>query len=185
MKKISFIFAIVFAIAAVSCNPKKEHTPSETEIADISEVVEDESDVIDEYDSTENVVAVVDSTKKDTTAVVTPKNEGKEPIMVENEDGSVKKVGDEEIKKEAAATHVKKFYVVAGSFKNINNAVELRQFFKKSGYPAMILYPYNGYNRVATGSFPDRVSAEKEIKKFRSMNLTYEGGKIEYWLLWR
>jgi cell division septation protein DedD len=105
--------------------------------------------------------------------------------MVENEDGSVKKVGDDELKKESSAPHVKKFYVVAGSFKNINNAVELRQFFKKSGYPAMILYPYNGYNRVATGSFPDRASAEKEVKKFRSMNLTYESGKIEYWLLWR
>ncbi len=184
MKKISFFLAVIIAVAVLGCNPKKEHANDATELSDIDIVTDNETDVIDEYDTTEEIVVL----PKDTTSktVVKPKNDGKEPVMVENEDGSVKKIPDEDIKKEEKSTnHVKKFYIVAGSFQNINNAVNLRQFFKKSGYPAMILYPYHGYNRVATGSYPDRASAEKDIKKFRAMNLTHEGNKIEYWLLWR
>lgn len=187
MKRINpvLVFAVLLsAITIVACNPKKEKKR------------ENENSVTEDTESKfeDDVVYVVsDTTETDDDAAETDTTEiseetESEPVMVENEDGSVRKVPDEEIEKEKKAPkkkHVKKFYIVAGSFQNINNAVTLRKFFKKRGYPAMILYPYHGYNRVATGSFPNRASAEKEIKKFRNMKLSYEGEKIEYWLLWR
>jgi len=187
MKKINLILAFIIAIAIVGCNPKKDRNienndsleaTNTDDLDDLTDFDNDSlfvTDLSDNSDSSDKVV--------DTTEAVTNDTK-KEPVMVENEDGSVKKVPETEIK-DNDKEHVKKFYVIAGSFQEINNAVTLRKFFKERGYPAMILYPYHGYNRVATGSYPNRAAAEKDIKKFRAMNLSYDGEKIEYWLLWR
>ncbi len=187
MKKINLILAFFIAIAVMSCNPKQDR-PIETNDIPQNQSVDltDDSDTIDEI-SADDTTAVeeVDVEENNSTDELTDTDD-KEPVMVENEDGSVKKVPEEEItKSESKKEHVKKFYIIAGSFKNINNAITLRSFFKERGYPSMILYPFHGYNRVATGSYPNRAAAEKDIKKFRAMNLSYEGEKIEYWLLWR
>ncbi len=198
MKKVKMLISVVIAIAIIGCNPTEEKEVKETEYLDIAD---DDTDY-DHVQENANEISVDGDTLTIDTVTVnnavednnkTEDNAGKEPVMVENEDGSVKKISDEELTKKEekpkdAVTkkiHVKKFYVIAGSFKNIKNATNLRKFFRGKGYPAMILYPYHGYNRVATGSYMTRAAAEKDIKQFRKINLTYEKEKIEYWLLWR
>lgn len=114
----------------------------------------------------------------------------KEPVMIEEEDGSLSEVPEEELNKaekksESDKMHVKKFYVIAGSFQNIRNASDLRNHLKSINYPAMVLYPYRGYNRVAVNSFTKRADADKYIASIRKKNLSYKKENLEYWLLWR
>lgn len=191
MKKISVILSVILAMAIfASCNKLKEKKDNEN---DTIVIVYDDSNYENYLSDTsnsnlaENNLDTARIIVKDTVNVL--KDTIKiEPVMVENEDGSLKKVSEDELKKEerkVQKVHVKKFYIIAGSFNEMNNAIRLRSFFKSKGYPAMVLYPDHGFNRVATGSYPDRKAAEKDIKKFRSMNLIYEKEKIEYWLLWR
>jgi len=191
MKKNSVILIVIFAMAFfASCNSLRE---KKDKVNDTLVVVYDDSNYENYLSDTSN--AAFSENNLDTSRVIVKdtvnvfKDTIKiEPVMIENEDGSLKTVSDDEIKKEESKVqkvHVKKFYIIAGSFKEMNNAIRLRSFFKSKGYPAMVLFPDHGFNRVATGSYPNRASAEKDIKKFRSMNLIYEKEKIEYWLLWR
>jgi cell division protein FtsN len=190
MKIVNIFLAATFLLFVTSCKNLKE----DKEIVDEDTIdVEVINNNIDSSENVDTLTAKLDTARILVKDTVNSKLETEkiEPIMVENEDGSLKKVSDEEIKNEETKLlkqkkpHVKKFYIIAGSFQNMSNAVNLRTFFKSKGYPSMILYPYRGYNRVATGSYPERTSAERDIKKFRSMNLFYEGEKIEFWLLWR
>ena len=192
MKNITLIFASLFlAVTIFSCNAKQEN-----------DITTDENDT-DEIKVYEDFEVDGDTLKTDTTKDTSEWTEydaeksdtatsGKEPVMAENEDGSLKKVSENEIKKEEEKqktepkkVHVKKFYVIAGSFQEINNAVDLRAFLKTKGFPAVVLYPYRGYNRVAVQSFTTRNAAENKIKQVRTNKLSYKDEAIEYWLLWR
>ncbi len=187
MKKTILIVSVLFAVFQVACNSKKEVKTDKDKGTQVT--VEEHNTDFDLY-HTENdsikdtieIVKVID--KKDTLKKVDVKTTENEPVLQENQDGTLKKVSEKELNK-STKEHVKKFYIITGSYKEMPNAIAMRKFFKDKGYAAMILYPYNGLNRVATGSFATREQAQKEIKKFRTMNMTYQSTKIEYWLLWR
>jgi len=191
MKKRSLILAIACAFLIFGCGSKKEKVTEKNkgQIVEVDNTNEDyelyKNTTVDSVDKT-NVNETKDSlaVKKDS---VVEKKEVKvvkeEPVLAENEDGSLKKVTTAEINKQKKRQ--KKFYIVAGSFKEMDNAINMRKYFKSKGYTSMILYPFNNLNRVATGSYTARKAADKEIKKIRSMNLHYDGDKIEYWILWR
>lgn len=188
MKKAILIISVLFVVFLAACNSKKEVKTDKDKGTQVT--VEDHNTDFDLYHTegdslkdTVETVKVID--KKDTLAKVEVKTTDKEPVLQENEDGTLKKVTEKELSKSTTKEHVKKFYIITGSFKEMPNAIALRKFFKDKGYAAMILFPYNGLNRVATGSYTTREQAQKEIKKFRAMNLNYQGKKIEYWLLWR
>lgn len=191
MKKINLIFALGIGIIFLfSCNAKEEK-PIDTNENDVL-TEEDYDSYTAEEDTAETAEITTDTltvTPEDDNSEVVPENDGKkEPVLEEKEDGSLSEVSEEELKeaeKNPKKAHVKKFYVIAGSFQNINNAVDLRAFLKTKGFPAMVLYPYRGYNRVAVKSFMTRADAEAEIAKVRGMNLNYKDENLEYWLLWR
>lgn len=191
MKKVSLILVVFFAIFLYSCNAKKEKKTDKNK--PVTENIEENTEEF-EYKKDDNVstdVDTLDNTKTDDVDVnvdTTDTTENKEPVMEENEDGSVKKVAEKELKKEeskAVSIRVKKFYIIAGSFKNINNAVALKTFYQKKGFASLVLYPYHGYNRVAIGTYPNRAAAETDIKKVRERIVSYDGENIGYWLLWR
>ncbi len=191
MKRVYLLISGIISIAVIACNPTEEKKIGEVNMIEVTEDNPDyEHYQEDAEDYTEEDTVLVDTV---TVNNAVADNTGKEPEMVENEDGSVKEISDEELNKKEVKSkdavtkkiHVKKFYIIAGSFKLINNATDLRKFFRGKGYPAMILYPYHGYNRVATGSYMTRAAAEKDIKQFRRINLMYKDERIEYWLLWR
>ena len=198
MKKISLILVVFFAIFMFGCNAKKEKTidknkPVTENVEENSEEFEYKEDEnanneTEDVDTTDETTTYADDTETTDDSTATKTEDTKEPVMEENEDGSVKKVPENELKKEeskAEKSRVKKFYIIAGSFKNINNAVSLRSFYKGKGYPSIVLYPYHGYNRVAIGTYPNRATAEKDIKKVRKAVVSYGGEKVGYWLLWR
>ena len=187
MKKTILIISVMIAVFQMACNSKKEVKTDKYKGTQVT--VEEHNTDFDLYhtetDTLKDTLATVKVINKDTITKVEVKNKENEPVLQENEDGTLKKVSEKDLNKIQSKEHVKKFYIVTGSFKEMPNAIALRKFFKDKGYAAMILYPYNGYNRVATGSFATRERAQKEIKKFRTMNLTYQDNKINYWLLWR
>lgn len=186
MNKLVILFATVISSLIISCNATEE---KEIELDNDNVVTTDNDNQLTNIDTTNvrnfNEVDTFDLADDDTVQT-------KEPVMVENEDGTIKQIEDEKVKDstpdkepEVKKEHVKKFYIVAGSFQEMENAVRLRAFFKSKNYPALILYPYNNYNRVAVGTYNTRAAAEKDIKKFRDMKINFENKVVEYWLLWR
>jgi cell division protein FtsN len=197
MKKTILIISVLFAVFQTACNSKKEVKTDKEKGTQVTTEHNTDFDMYHTEKDTTKDTLTVKVINKDTLAKNTVKKQEKkvvkdnvkktenEPVLQENQDGTLKKVSEKELNKATTKEHIKKFYIVTGSFKEMPNAIALRKFFKDKGYTAMILYPYNGYNRVATGSFSTREQAQKEIRKFRTMNLTYQGKKIEYWLIWR
>jgi nucleoid DNA-binding protein len=60
-----------------------------------------------------------------------------------------------------------KYYLVAGSFKRLENAHNLRAELTTSGYDPQIIQTRNGYFRVILYSFQDRNIAIRELEKVR------------------
>lgn len=108
------------------------------------------------------VTAITDST------VVKPE------IKIQPELSQVK-----EVKKENNKTDIKisntqsKFYLIAGSFGNKDNAKALSTKFNNQGYNSEILLQDNGLYRVAVNSFTDRNVAAKELTSFNSKNTDF------------
>lgn len=66
-----------------------------------------------------------------------------------------------------------KYYLVAGSFGNHNNAKAFSSRFSSKGYSAEILQQEKGLYRVALKSFTDRDSAAKELALINSKNTDF------------
>ncbi len=197
MKKNNLIFVFALSIFFLfACNAKKEKNINGDGNVNKNNLTQDD---YEKFTNPDTVSAITDKEVKKQTEIfdtdektesnsVTQKSEKKEPVMQEKEDGSLSRVSDDELKKAektSKKTHVKKFYVIAGSFQNIENATDLRTYLKTKNFPAMVLYPYRGYNRVAVNSFKTRKEAEKAIAKVRKMKLNYKKETLTYWLLWR
>jgi nucleoid DNA-binding protein len=66
-----------------------------------------------------------------------------------------------------------KYYLVAGSFKRLDNAQKLKTDLLNQGYTPQILQTKNGYYRVTLSSFDNRNIAIRELEKIRrELNLT-------------
>ena len=79
---------------------------------------------------------------------------------------------------EESNTVINKFYLINGSFRIYNNAVNLKQQLTNEGYDAEILDAENNMFRVAIRSFPSRNEALLELSRIRA-----EKGKDSVWLL--
>lgn len=66
-----------------------------------------------------------------------------------------------------ASTPVITFYIIAGSFKDQNNAETLISELKMKGFSPVILGPDNGYYRVSISSFENKALALEELSKLR------------------
>jgi len=100
-------------------------------------------------------------------------------VMVETQDGKLKKTTvSQEMKESANST--KRFYVIAGTFSKEENAKKLDKFFKSKGYKSQIIGKTDKYYRTAVFSSKTKKEAAGEIKKLRTK---YKD--INFWLLWR
>jgi hypothetical protein len=61
-----------------------------------------------------------------------------------------------------------KFFVIAGSFQNLQNATELLDQLKTNGYPAEIIYTENRMYRVSVKSFPTKESAVNSLPSIKA-----------------
>ncbi len=88
--------------------------------------------------------------------------------------------------KNAAAAEEEKnidytYYVIIGSFKDVQNAKTLYKDLKKQGAPSKILDPVNSFNRVAIHSFDNKNDALAKLYKIRA-----QGGElVDAWILKR
>lgn len=71
----------------------------------------------------------------------------------------------------------KTFYIIAGSFSNMESAAKAREKFRNKGYNSEILERDNGGYRVTLGSYQYKSTALKELEKYRKV----EGSSI--WML--
>jgi nucleoid DNA-binding protein len=66
-----------------------------------------------------------------------------------------------------------RYYLVAGSFKRLDNAQRLKTDLLNQGYSPQILQTKNGYYRVTLSSFDNRNIAIRELERIRkNLNLT-------------
>ncbi|MCK5537075.1 MAG: SPOR domain-containing protein [Bacteroidales bacterium] len=72
----------------------------------------------------------------------------------------------------------KRYYVIAGSFKNLTKAQGLNKQFNKEGVKSYISGPINGYHRVIVGKYNQKKVALKDLTKLRRKYL-----KLRFWLL--
>jgi hypothetical protein len=82
----------------------------------------------------------------------------------ENKDENYK---DEDYKDEDFISQSNKYYLVAGSFKRLENAERLKSDLLNDGYNPQILKTENGYFRVTLYSFDNRNIALRELERIR------------------
>ncbi len=82
------------------------------------------------------------------------------------------------VEEPAAANHavpsdlssgVRPYHIIAGSFRDKDNAVKLQQELTMDGYPSLVLERGDGYYRVSAISFRDKQEALSKLKDFKKM----------------
>ena len=96
-------------------------------------------------------------------------------VMVENEVGEPVPATNEDLNDAS-----KSFYIVVGSYQNIDNAQKRMKYFQKLGYIAEVLPKFGAYNRVSVASFNEENAARDELKLARN-----KFNDPSYWLLYR
>ena len=76
------------------------------------------------------------------------------------------------------ASSDKKYYIVAGSFKKRENAVNFRQELQNQGYNSEMIGERNGMHAVSYASFNNKNQAQRELQRLRN-----EEG-VQAWLLY-
>ncbi len=74
-----------------------------------------------------------------------------------------------------------RYYVIIGSFKQVDNARQFKSDLTKEGFTPVILENENGLFRVSVGAFNEESSARSKIAKIRADSNKYD----DVWLLVR
>ena len=70
------------------------------------------------------------------------------------------------------------YHIIAGSFRDLENAQELQKSLSLEGYPSLIIKLDNGIYRVSVISFRDKATALNKLVEFRA-----KSGMSEAWLM--
>ncbi len=180
MKNISLIVAIFTVIIFSSCGAKEETTEDtnlDTEIIDnTADTPTYEDDIEFISDDSDVEINPVDSTLQED--LLYPENTTEvqvDPVIEEKPETVVEEIKETPVVKEEA--HVKRYYVVVGSFKKFSNAQNLNNYFEQKGYHPMILPKVNEYNRVAISSYIEKPNAKKAVAKLRA-----EYNDLTFWI---
>ncbi|MGM0497003.1 MAG: SPOR domain-containing protein [Bacteroidota bacterium] len=84
---------------------------------------------------------------------------------------------DKKEKTEASSSEGKKFYIVAGSFRKKQNAVNFRDKLQEQGYNSELIGERNDMHAVSYSSFDSKAKAEAELNMLRKKG-------IQAWLLY-
>lgn len=96
----------------------------------------------------------------------------KEDLDSASEMGNALDIKEEEVGKvpedspEASEKYIE-YHIIAGSFRDYENAKELQQELTLQGYPSLIIEPGGGIYRVSAISFRDKVTALNRLVEFR------------------
>lgn len=160
-KKLMLGLALVAALAFVSCKSSESSYKKAYEKAKAQELAR--NNTAGQMETTPVAVTPVVTTTPVTTTTAQPntENDRQERLTVMN------------------GGTLKAFNVVCGSFKDVNNANNLRNTLVSKGYSAQVAQnPETGMYRVIASSFDDRASAIQSRDQLRG---TYP----DAWLLYR
>jgi len=73
----------------------------------------------------------------------------------------------------------KSFFIIVGSFGNIDNATKFKQDLIQQGFKAIILHSETGLNRLCVDSYTDEAAARAKVQKIRTDFPKYK----DCWLL--
>ncbi len=93
------------------------------------------------------------------------------------EQADKQKTTTEKTDKTEAVSKEKKFYIVAGSFRKKQNAINFRDKLQDQGYNSELIGERNGMHAVSYSSFKSKRKAEAELSMFRKKG-------IKAWLLY-
>ena len=113
--------------------------------------------------------------KKDKPAVEKPESETATKVVApEPETTAPEPEGDQP----SPVVESNKFFIVAGSFKNLKNASDLQDKLKERGFPAEVMFTENRMYRVSVASYATKEEAEKGL-----LEVTSQPGLQSCWLL--
>lgn len=183
MKKIIILPILTAIILLASCKNEKNEALAPTKDTTIYpeyQEYSDESDMdtlltenndIDDID-TQNEIDTIEFQNKEEKTNNQKENNN---IMTEDKNGNIKPATETDINQ-----NNKNFYIVIGSYKNINNAKKRTDKLIKKGYSAEILPKFGNLNRVSIAKFNNKKSAREEMK-----NLRKKFCDNSFWLLCR
>lgn len=129
-------------------------SPDDTDNLDLSDNKKENTDVNENKDLTDN-------TKKDIVKEESKKEETKKEV----------------VKKEVVISNPSgNYFLIAGSFSELNNANKRLSELKNQGFEAYLLEREANLYRIAVGSFDKESAAKTEMNKINS------GGKLKTWL---
>ena len=100
------------------------------------------------------------------------KDEEKSKEQADKQEATTEKSGKTE-----TVSKEKKFYIVAGSFRKKQNAINFRNKLQEQGYNSELIGERNGMHAVSYSSFKSKAKAEAELSMFRKKG-------IKAWLLY-
>jgi len=186
MKTNLITLATIVLFLSVGCGKFKKEKKEETNNQNTVENVQDYSDPVE--NDYENDVTFNDSTQSSTslsgevdysTYSSDSTDEATNAISEEPETNtSTTTTTTTTTNVSTTGTEYTVFYIVGGSFTDINKAKRLNSQFNKEGTSSYVASPVNGFNRVIMGKYYKKKDALKDIVTFRRR---YQ--KLRFWLL--
>lgn len=170
--------ALLFGLIAFNMNSFKQAVTNETSLFPFFETRTEQPVTVQQAENNHATVLSLD---------ISDQNTAKEGESEINEDiteniAPVSKTETEEIKagpvadakpepvKKEVLPAVKQYYLIAGSFAEVENAENLMSEYRDKGYePAVIGKASNGYHRVSIAAYPDKREALAELRRVRDL----------------
>ncbi len=130
----------------------------------------DASHYISGLASGKDSAAVSDTTARVSDTVVTSELENEAEALLENYTIVNAETNTQLDPKTEKLGNIKKFYIIAGSYKNKNYANRQRNLLNKKGFQAEVLPLNNGLYRVSVASFTDIQSASDDFERIKSID---------------
>jgi cell division protein FtsN len=153
-----FIFTVMLALAFTACKSKKEvaQSPYTTDPSTQPKVFS---------------VPAVDKTTE--TVKEEPKVAEKQPVAMRKEQVTFTSQEDKE------QNEVNSFFVILGSFSQLDNARNYRETLLNQGFTPIILHSETGYYRVCVNSYQSESDARNRVAQIRQSYPQYS----DVWLL--
>ena len=105
------------------------------------------------------------------------KDQAEDKEMSQDQSKNQEQTTTDKSNKTEATSKEKKFYIVAGSFRKKQNAINFRDKLQDQGYNSELIGERNGMHAVSYSSFKSKAKAEAELSMFRKKG-------IQSWLLY-
>lgn len=166
---LGILVALFFLIRNYYFPPNIEPSNSETLNGKAPEsIIKDDAEVNDKIDKPkDDIDKAYNEQAKDDKSVKEQKEKEQEDAIANTLIENAKEKEKEKVKQNTTSSGIR-YYVIAGSFKNVDNAKNFANNLKKLGYNAAVVIQTSGMNAVHIGSYSTRDEANNAMIEFRS-----------------